>query len=149
MNQNEKTAPVRKSAKQRLTCLACTNASGSHKIKLLVIGKVTKLRAFKNFSCPGQYRATKNAWMTSLLFKQWFHESLIPEVQVFLSERSLPVKALHILDNAPCHPPANQLVSDDGNIVAMYFPPNCTALIQPMDQNVINIIKRFYKKNCY
>lgn len=29
----------------------------------------------------------------------------------------------------------------------MCFPPNCTALLQPMDQNVINLTKMFYKKS--
>ena len=28
----------------------------------------------------------------------------------------------------------------------MYFPPNVTALIQPMDQGVIEKLKRLYKK---
>lgn len=55
--------------------------------------------------------------------------------------------ALLLLDNAPCHPKDGELKSDDGLITVMCFPPNCTALIQPMDQNVINITKLYYKKS--
>ncbi|CAH2001420.1 unnamed protein product [Acanthoscelides obtectus] len=29
----------------------------------------------------------------------------------------------------------------------MFLPPNCTALIQPMDQNIIQFVKQDYKKN--
>lgn len=51
------------------------------------------------------------------------------------------------MDNAPSHPDASQLVSDDGRIVVMYMPPNVTALIQPMDQNVIRITKLHYRSS--
>lgn len=32
-------------------------------------------------------------------------------------------------------------------ITIMCFPPNCTAILQPMDQNVINLTKLYYKKS--
>jgi hypothetical protein len=44
----EKTAPGRKTEKQRITFLACTNSIGNHKVKPLVIGKAKTPRAFKN-----------------------------------------------------------------------------------------------------
>jgi hypothetical protein len=51
------------------------------------------------------------------------------------------------LDNFPGHPSAEELRSDDCNILAMFLPPNTTALIQPMDQNVIQNIKLNYRKS--
>lgn len=63
----------------------------------------------------------------------------------YLTEHHLPQKALLLLDNASCH--SKDLQSTDGTIVCMYFPPNVTALIQPMDQNVINLLKISYKKS--
>lgn len=59
----------------------------------------------------------------------------------------MPVKALLLLDNAPSHPDEKELRSDDGSIVAMYMPPNVTALIQPMDQNPIRITKLYYRNS--
>ena len=38
------------------------------------------------------------------------------------------------------------LVSEDGKITAHYLPPNVTSLIQPMDQGVLEALKRRYKK---
>ena len=47
-----------------------------------------------------------------------------------LKEKGLTVKALLVLDNAPTHPNAASLVSQGGNIKAMFLPPNTTA-VQP------------------
>jgi hypothetical protein len=37
-------------------------------------------------------------------------------------------------------------VSDDEKIIAKFLPPNVTSLIQPMDQGVLESIKRRYKR---
>lgn len=50
------------------------------------------------------------------------------------------------MDNAPSHPPEQQLRSRDGSIFVMYMPPNVTSLIQPMDQNIIRLTKLYYRK---
>lgn len=39
-----------------------------------------------------------------------------------------------------------ELQSDDGNITCYFLPPNTTPLIQPMDQSVIETLKRRYRK---
>ncbi|XP_066139195.1 jerky protein homolog-like [Euwallacea fornicatus] len=95
----EKTAPGRKTEKQRITFLACANASGNHKVK------------------------------------------------DFLETQGLPIRALLLLDNAPSHPPAEELNKMDKCVTVMYMPPNVTQLIQPMDQNAIRLTKLFYRKN--
>jgi len=48
------------------------------------------------------------------------------------------------IDNAPCHPSENEL--RDGEMYVKCLPPNVTALIQPMDQDMIETTKRFYRK---
>lgn len=77
---SEKTAPGLKLAKQRITVLGCVNASGSHKLTPLVIGKSKSPRCFKNFNNPLIYKNTKNAWMTQEIFKNWFFKHFVPEV---------------------------------------------------------------------
>lgn len=51
-----------------------------------------------------------------------------------------------LIDNCSAHPDASQLISDDGEIEVKFLPPNVTALIQPMDQGVLQALKRNYKK---
>lgn len=65
----------------------------------------------------------------------------------FLGAKSLPKKAILVVDNAACHPQNGELQSDDGLITTFSLPPNCTALIQPLDQNIMQIIKLNYKKS--
>lgn len=59
----------------------------------------------------------------------------------------MPHKALLLLDNAPSHPSESELKPEDGNIIAMFMPPNVTPLIQPMDQNAIKITKLYYRNS--
>ncbi|GBO19119.1 hypothetical protein AVEN_110464-1 [Araneus ventricosus] len=51
-----------------------------------------------------------------------------------------------LLNNCPGHPSAEELCTDAGEISAMFLPSNTTALIQPLDQNVIQNIKLEYRK---
>ncbi|XP_039967599.1 jerky protein homolog-like [Bactrocera tryoni] len=143
----EKTAPGAKMEKQRITFLCCSNAEGSHQLKLLVIGKARNPRCFKGFDCPVHYRHSKSAWMTAAIFKDWFHPSFIPEVTKFLTKKGLPIKTLLLIDNASSHPPENELKSEDGSILAMFMPLNVTPLIQPMDQNAIRITQLYYRNS--
>ena len=45
-----------------------------------------------------------------------------------------------------CYYWTSSLISEDGNIKAFYLPPNTTPLIQPMDQGVLEALKRRYRK---
>lgn len=142
---NERSAPGRKISKDRITFMPCANASGSHKLRLFVIGKSAKPRAFGNSFVPVSYKGQKKGWVTKDLFREWFHTEFVPAVRKKLKELNLPPKALLLLDNAPGHPV--DLKSDDNQICVMYLPPNCTPLIQPMDQHVIQAVKLFYRKD--
>lgn len=147
VHKAEASAPGRKLAKDRLTFMPCANASGTHKLQLLVIGKSKNPRPFKNVQLPVYYTNQKKAWMNQNIFTNWFQEKFVPEVKFFLNKQNLPQKALLILDNCPGHPDTDELKSKDGKITAMFLPPNVTPLLQPMDQNVIQTVKTSYKKS--
>jgi len=67
----EKKAPGRKVFKDRVTIMICSNVSGTHKIPLLVIGKVKKPRCFKNIKVlPVVYKAQRSGWMDRIIFKE-------------------------------------------------------------------------------
>ena len=147
--RSEKDASAMKKQKERVTLMSCSNATGMLKLPLMVIGKSANPRCFKNINkaaLPVLYRAQKNAWMDSQIFSDWFHKDFVPSVTKYLKERGLTVKALLLLDNAPSHPDLPTLVSKDGNIKALFLPPNTTSLFQPMDQGVIEAMKRRYRK---
>ncbi|XP_017796122.1 PREDICTED: tigger transposable element-derived protein 2-like [Habropoda laboriosa] len=132
----ETTAAGFKTNKERITVAFCTNAAGSHKLPLFVIGKSAKPRAFKNINInalPVYYKAQKSVWMNSFLFEEWFF--------FLLTHLKLPLKAL-LLDNVPSH----RINLSTGDIKVIFLPPAVTSLVQPMDQGVIISLKRRYRK---
>lgn len=64
-----------------------------------------------------------------------------------MRQQNLPQKAVLLLDNAPSHPPEEELKTEDGLIFAVFMPPNVTPLIQPMDQNILRLTKLYYRKS--
>uniref|UniRef100_A0A1B6G5E8 HTH CENPB-type domain-containing protein n=1 Tax=Cuerna arida TaxID=1464854 RepID=A0A1B6G5E8_9HEMI len=124
-----------KLSKVRLTVFVCANMTGTEKRKLLVIGKSAKPRCFKNVKrLPVNYTANKKAWMTSKIFedelRKWDNE---------LASRNR--KILLLVDNCAAHPKLNLT-----NINLVFFPANCTSVLQPMDQGVIRSFKCNYRK---
>ena len=84
--------------------------------------------------------------MLTGLFLEWFHYPFVPYVRMKLKALGQECKAVLVLDNCSAHPDASELVCDDGKIIVKFLPPNVTSLIQPMDQGVIETVKRSYKK---
>jgi len=127
----------RKQQKDRITVLLACNWAGSCKAKPLVIGRSAHPRCFHHTamaSLPTVYQSSKNAWMTSEIFSNWFKDTFIPAVRHHLQQQGLPVKAVLLLENCPAHPPAETLVSRCGGIRVVFLPKNTTSKIQPLDQ---------------
>ena len=78
------------------------------------------------------------------IFIEWLENVFIPLVKDRKPREC--EKSLLLLDNAPCHPPLEQLNSIDPQFEVKYLPPNVMSLIQPTDQGVIENMKKHYKK---
>lgn len=144
----EKAADGRKKQKERVTINACSNVLGTIKLPLVLIGKYKNPRCFKNINkdiLPVKYTNQKNAWMNSAIFSDWFHNTFVPVVQTKLVDLGIEPKAILVLDNCSAHPDEEDLISKDGKVIVKYLPANVTALIQPMDQGVLETLKRLYK----
>lgn len=142
----EKNAVGTKVFKERVTIMPCTNATGTHKLDLMMIGKSKSPRCFHNMELPLYYKSSKNAWQTYTLFKDWYHDVFIPQVTKHLQSKGLPIKALLLIDNASCHGSESNF-TDNSNFKVMFFPPNNTPLLQPLDQHVIKSLKQRYRKH--
>ena len=128
--------------------MVCANATGSIKFPLVFIHKSKNPRCIKHIDkndLPVDYYAQQNSWMDSTIFTQWFKQKFLPHCRRALKDQGLAERAILLLDNAPSHPDVDSLRSDDGEISCVYLPPNTTSLIQPMDQGVLQNIKRHYK----
>ncbi|KAE9528840.1 hypothetical protein AGLY_012415 [Aphis glycines] len=97
-----------KLSKERLSVLACTNATGSQKLRLLVIGKSKAPRCFKNVrTFPCDYVSQNRAWMTAKLqpldqgiikvLKQKYRKKLVLRYLKEMESKN-PAKKLDVLD---------------------------------------------------
>lgn len=125
-----------KHSKERLTVLMGANMDGSEKLPLLVIGKSKNPRCFKNVKkLPVQYEANKKAWMTSEIFENWL---LALDKKYCKKKRTI----LLFIDNCTAH----NSIPLMANVKVVFFPPNMTSVLQPMDQGVIKNFKHFYRR---
>ena len=124
--------------KNRLTVALCVNASGTEKLKPLVIGKSKRPRCFGKKFDPNQivtYRNNKKAWMTSILFAEWLHDL---DRKMNKSRRQIVL----VLDNASSHIAGELELT---NVTLVKLPPNATAHLQPLDQGIIKNFKTHYR----
>ena len=124
-----------KMSKERLTVMLCASFTGE-KLKPLVIGKSAKPRCFKNVniaSMPVHYKSNRKAWMTFNIFSEW-----LESINEMIKREGR--KILLFVDNAASHK-----IMQLSNVSLMFLPPNCTALIQPLDQGVIKTFKAHYR----
>ena len=127
---SEKSADGRKKTKRSHYLNACSNASGTIKLPLHMIGKSQRPRCFEGVNMdllPVKYCGQKNAC-------DWFHHQFVPHVRSKLSSLGENPTALLLLDNCSAHPDEEELISDDGEISTKFLLPNVTSLIQLMDQ---------------
>lgn len=150
ISKAEKYASGFKAAKDRVTLLLCSNASGDCVIKPLMLYRSLNPRALKNQNkdnLPVFWRSNKKAWVTSAIFCDWFRNCFVPEVETYLKKNNLDFRAVLLLDNAPGHP--RELETMNPNIKVTFLPPNTTALLQPMDQGVIQAFKLYYIRRSF
>jgi len=125
-----------KLSKERVTVLACANATGTHKLRLLVIGKSRSPCCFKNVkSFPVDYVSQSRAWMTAELFSNW-----LKKLDQYFAKKNK--KVLLFVDNCPAHPKDVELEF----LKVVFFPPNATSRLQPLDQGIIKVLKQAYRK---
>ena len=144
----EKRAKGKKKSKDCVTICACANITGTIKLPLLLIRKAARPHCFTwTWGICLLFKSPKDAWVNTAIFLHWFHDLFVPHVQEKLTERGKEPRALLVLDNCSAHPDQDVLISCDGQVKAVFLPPNVTSLIQPMDQGVLESLKRRYRKS--
>ena len=88
------------------------------------------------------YDHSRNAWMTSTIFQQWFLQSFVPEVRHHRQKQGLDTSAIVLLDNCPPRSPDQQQLGRGRSRPCSSPKHN----LQPLDQCVIQNVKMNYRK---
>ena len=134
-----------------MTLCACANVNGNIKLPLLFIGKAARPHCFRraemnNLAC-GIQGTEKCLGKTVQYFPLGSMRNLFPMFRKSCGKLARNQKQLLIMDNCAAHPDEELLISRDGLVKALFLPPNVTSLIQPMDQGVLEALKRRYRKS--
>ena len=125
-------------AKDRVTAFVCTNASGTKKLPMAIIGTAKQPRCFKIRKPAVPYFHQRNAWADTATFRAWFYTVFIPFIR-----RNTSQKVALLMDNCGSH--GNDLVDSKEQVRIFALPPNCTSLHQPMDMGIIAAWKARYR----
>ncbi|XP_015590626.1 jerky protein homolog-like [Cephus cinctus] len=133
--------PNRNMSKDRAAVMVCANATGTHKLPLLVVGKSENPTCPKNIKVlPVTYRGEKNACMTRELTLEWYKKAFHPQIDKV--HKPTDEKFILLLDNAPIHPPIKELNALCDKCEVRYLPTTVTSLLQPVDQGIIEKMKQ-------
>ena len=115
--------------KDRVSAFMYTNAPGTDKVDMTIIGKAKSPRCFKGRKCPLTFFSQAKTWADNVTYrKRW--------KQVFLRHiwRTPHRQELLLMDGCSSH---EDLEDDRGKPKAMVYLPNCTSVRRPMDQGII------------
>ena len=102
-------------------------------------------KSIEKTSLPVAYYHSKNSWITQEIFIDWFHNHFVPRIRTHLNSIHVEAKAVLLLDCGVGHP--WNLVSNDGKIKCVFFPPDVQSLLNPMELGITTSLKRRYKIN--
>lgn len=138
-----------KTAKDRLTVGLFCNATGTDRFKPVFIGKAMRPRCFgKHWSpdvLPALYYHNEAAWMRGDI---WLHMLKEFNKHCYKASTDGTGPVILLADNCKAHtipPTAEEWRSGDlrgfklSNVLVIFFAPNCTSEVQPLDAGNTNI----------
>ncbi|XP_070600014.1 tigger transposable element-derived protein 1-like [Erythrolamprus reginae] len=136
--------PSCKAFKERVTVLLGGNVAG-FKLKPFFILKsdhASMIQKRDKDTLPVYYRFACEAWMTPILFEDWFMNCFRPQVKEYCGQKGIPFKILLFLNKIPRY--VLDLDSIYPNVKVVYLPRIVTTILQPMGQRAILLFSAYY-----
>ncbi|KAJ5256574.1 hypothetical protein N7478_012678 [Penicillium angulare] len=127
--------------KTRISLIVATNADGSDRMPLWLIGSAKTPRALRttNFQALGcVWRWGKKAWMRQAIMEEW--------LRAFYMRIPIDKKVLLFLNNASPHIAGLKHLPPPSHIRVVFFPANATSIYRPLDQGIIQNLKHHYRR---
>ena len=138
---SSKGSPSYKKDKTRITLAVTTNATGSDRMPLWLIGTAKTPRALRNLNISALgcvWKWNRRAWMRGDIMQEWFRS--------FYKHIGTQRQVVLLLDNFSAHLSALEDTPPPSNIKVVFLPPNATSIYQPLDQGIIRNLKHHYRK---
>ena len=117
-----------KKDKARISLALCTNATGTDRLPIWIIGKAKTPRALKNVSISsigGRWRWNKKAWMNTVIMREWL-------LEFYIHIRSTR-EVLLTMDNFSAHYTIIEISPPPLNIRICWLPVNSISRFQLLD----------------
>nr|XP_012134947.1 PREDICTED: jerky protein homolog-like [Megachile rotundata] len=132
--------------KNYITIAYCANATGTHKLPLLVINKYPNPRALKHCKhlLPVIYKSESNNELDETIFKDWYINHFKSSVRQHLLQKQEEKKVLLLVDNFKRHMLPKE-AQDDFQFKLMFLPSYASSTIQSMEQGISEKLKKLFR----
>jgi hypothetical protein len=130
-----------------VTALFCVNASGCHKLPILIIGSEEINRSLCNFetsTISTIYKSKSHAWMDSTIFNEWFEQHFLKSVRE-KQKNGKREKTVLLLDNTRLLFDLKNLNEKDEFVTVESIPNDVSQFLQPICSGIILCFLRKYR----
>lgn len=123
--------------KDRITLIVCSNATGTMKVPLTIVGKSKQPACFRIRPSPLPYLTQPHVWFDVTTFKQWFSEVFIPCIRKH-SWKNVALLVENVIDENIAEDPR-------GQVKIMRLPLDSRPIHHPMEQGILALVKQRYR----
>ncbi|XP_043591715.1 jerky protein homolog-like [Bombus pyrosoma] len=131
-----------------VTILLCTNATGCHKLPVLIIGSIAEPQgsSILNDGISTTYKVKANAWLDNIIFNQWFEEYFLKSVKERQEKNGRRQETVLLLDNNRVAHNLKDLNKKDKFVKVVCIPFDVSLHMLPLNNEVISCFKRMYRR---
>ena len=133
---------------EQVTTFLCTNATGCHKLPVLIISTVEDFPSFKSFytSDPSTMNKTDiKPFMDTDILYEWFNTCFLKLVTERQQKNGHREKTLLLLHNNGADRGNGIINTKDEFVKIMYYSYDAAPLIQPIDRRIVACFRRRYR----
>ncbi|XP_050476722.1 jerky protein homolog-like [Bombus huntii] len=144
----EKSQSRRRMGEGQVTTFLCANATGCHKLPVLIIATIEHFPSFNSFhtSDPSIMNKTNTKpFMDSNILNEWFNKCFLKLVTERQQKNGHREKTLLLLNNGGSDRENRIISTKDEFVKIMYYSYEAAPFIQPIDRRIIACFKRMYR----